>query len=224
LHLRRLLHSSRRNLRRGGAFALKQAVTSLQPEAGGDGVSWADDAGFRIANTNRHGITMHQERAMSPLSTTTRLAAAAMVLALSGCYYPYGYYPYGANGYYSTVPASATQTAVPVNASGEPVGALNQHDPIPAPPPPSVTTSGSYSVPAISTQPVAASQQVYVPAPAPAYPAYYPYPAYPAYYGYGYGYPAYWGPSVSIGFWGGGCCWGGHWGGGWGGGWHGHYH
>lgn len=159
---------------------------------------------------------------MSPLSATTRLAAAAMVLALSGCYYPYGYYPYGANGYYATVPASSTQTAVPVTANGEPVGALNQHDPIPAPPPPSVTTSGSYSVPATSSAAAVANQQVYVPAPAPAYPAYYPYPAYPAYYGYGYPYPAYWGPSVSIGFggyWGHGCCWGGHWGGGW----HGHY-
>jgi hypothetical protein len=166
---------------------------------------------------------MYQESVMSPLSAITRFASAVAVLALSGCYYPYGYYPYGYNGYYATVPASATQTAVPLTASGEPAPAVDQRGQIPAPPPPSVTTSGSYAVP---SAPYTSTQQVYVPAPAPAYPAYYPYPAYPAYYGY----PAYWGPSVSIGFagyWGGGCCWGGHWGGyhgGWGGGWHGHYH
>jgi hypothetical protein len=166
---------------------------------------------------NHRGIELHQEHAMSPLSAFTRLGAAAAALALSGCYYPYGYYPYGANGYYATTPGAA-QTSVPVTASGEPAGALSQHNPIPAPPPPSVTTSGGYVVP--STAPVAASQQVYVPAPAvaPAYSAY-PYAAYP-----------YAGPSVSIGFggyWGGGCCWGGGWHGGWGGGWHGgggHWH
>jgi hypothetical protein len=168
---------------------------------------------------------------MSPLSAITRLASAAAAMALFGCYYPYGYYPYGANGYYTSGPGSYAQNGVPVTASGEPVPALNQHDPIPAPPPPSVTTSGSYAVP--SGPNYTATQQAYVPAPAPAYPAYYPpyypYPAYP-YYGYG-PYPAYWGPSVSIGFggyWGGGCCWGGGWhGGGWhGGGWHGggHWH
>ena len=174
---------------------------------------------------------------MSPLSAITRLASAAAALALGGCYYPYGYYPYGANGYYATVPASTAQMGVPVTASGEPAPALDQHNPIPAPPPPSVTASGSYVVPsAAATAPnYATTQQVYVPAPAPAYPAYPAYPyGYPAYYGYGYGYgyPAYWGPSVSIGFggyWGGGggCCWGGGWHGG-GGGWHGdggwHYH
>ena len=154
---------------------------------------------------------------MSPLSATTRFAAAAAVLALAGCYYPYGYYPYGANGYYATAPGYAAQTAVPVSASGEPLPALNNHASIPAPPPPSVTASGSYTVPSASYAPTQ-QQQVYAPAAAPGYaaypapaPAYYPYPAYPAYpayYGYGYGYP-YYGPSVSIGFagfWGGGCC------------------
>jgi hypothetical protein len=188
-------------------------------------------------NINRRGIQTYQERAMSFLSVTSRLAAGAAVLALAGCYYPYGYYPYGANGYYANVPGPSTQTGVPVTASGEPQPALDNHEPIPAPPPPSVTTSGSYTVPSASYA-ASQQQQVYVPAAAPAYsgyPAadYYPYPAYPYYgYGYGYGYP-YYGPSVSIGFagyWGGGCCWGGggwHGGGGWGGGWHGgggHWH
>jgi hypothetical protein len=190
-----------------------------------------------LSNINHRGIELHQEHAMSPLSAITRLGAAAAALALAGCYYPYGYYPYGANGYYPTTGSS--QTSVAVNANGEPVGALNQHNPIPAPPPPSVTASGSYVVP--SPAATATSQQIYTPAPdvGPAYSSYpyaaYPYaaPAYPYYgYGYGYGYP-YWGPSVSVGFagfWGGGCCWGGGWhGGGWhGGGWHGggggHWH
>ena len=98
---------------------------------------------------------------MSPLSAITRLGAAAAALALAGCYYPYGYYPYGANGYYPTTGSS--QTSVAVNANGEPVGALNQHNPIPAPPPPSVTASGSYVVP--SPAATAASQQIYTPAP-----------------------------------------------------------
>ncbi|HEY2000491.1 hypothetical protein, partial [Paraburkholderia sp.] len=165
---------------------------------------------------------------MSILSAITRLASAATVLALGGCYYPYGYYPYG-NGYYATVPAAGTQTAVPVTASGEPAPALNQPGSIPAPPPPSVTASANYTVPSNPGTYVAPSAGSTYVVPAPGYPAYpgyaaypaYPYPAYPAYYGY----PGYWGgPAVSIGFagyWGGGCCWGGGWhGGGWhGGGW-----
>jgi hypothetical protein len=77
---------------------------------------------------------------MSPLSVITRLGAAAAALALAGCYYPYGYYPYGANGYYPTTPGSSSQS-VAVNANGEPVGALNQRNAIPAPPPPSGATT-----------------------------------------------------------------------------------
>ncbi len=131
--------------------------------------------------------------------TGIALGGAACVLTLSGCYYPYGYYPAGYYPYYATVPAAATQQAVPVGPADSSAG---QQQVQPGPP-------ATYAV---------AAPPVYV---APVYPAYYP-PVYPAYYGY----PGWWGPSVSIGFgfggyWGGHRGWGGH--GGWGGG-HGHWH
>jgi hypothetical protein len=45
---------------------------------------------------------------MKPVPATARFASAAALLALSGCYYPYGYYPYGYYGY-PPVPTVATQ-------------------------------------------------------------------------------------------------------------------
>ncbi len=134
--------------------------------------------------------------------TGMALAGAVGVLTLSGCYYPYGYYPAGYypagySPYYATVPANATQQAVPVG-QGDPSAAPQQQQAQAAQQIPPAT----YAV---------AAPPVYA---APVYPAYYP-PPYPAYYGY----PGWYGPSVSIGFgFGGYCC--GH--GGWGG--HGHWH
>ncbi|CAB3680959.1 hypothetical protein [Paraburkholderia rhynchosiae] len=120
------------------------------------------------------------------------LSSAASVLLLSGCYYPYGYYP-GYYPYYATVPASATQREVPLGTTGD--ASVQQQSPQQIQPAQSDSAS---SPPAY----VVAQPPVYV---APAYPAYYPPPVYPAWYGYGY--PAWYGPAVSIGF---GWSWGGH--------------
>lgn len=125
--------------------------------------------------------------------------AALCALSLSGCYYPYGYYP-SASYYpaaYSTVPATAVQQDAPTGPADAQSQQQQQQQ---------QQAQGSQQNP--PTYAVAAPP-VYV-APAPAYPAYYPPPVYPAYYGY----PGYYGPSVSIGI-------GGYWGGGWG---HRHWH
>lgn len=136
---------------------------------------------------------------MQPSPATARASGAVALLALSGCYYPYGYFPYG---YYPAAPAYATQREVPAQGYGLANGADAQNIP-----------------------PASQGAAGYV-APAPMYvvPAYYPayYPPYPW-----YGWPGWWVPSVSFsfGYWGGGHGhWGGHgghWGGGHGGG-HGH--
>ncbi|WP_025598824.1 hypothetical protein [Burkholderia sp. WSM2230] len=134
------------------------------------------------------------------------LSGAAGALLLSGCYYPYGYYPayypsaYPA--YYATVPASATQREVPLgtidDSSGGQQSAPQSSQSAPV-------QQGQQAQPGPDTSPpayVVAQPPVYV---APAYPAYYPPPVYPAWYGYGY--PGWYGPAVSIGFgwsWGGG--------------------
>ncbi|WP_168794606.1 hypothetical protein [Paraburkholderia aromaticivorans] len=136
--------------------------------------------------------------------TGMALGGAVCMLALSGCYYPYGYYPGGYNPYYATVPAGSTQQAVPVGQDN-------------------LTAAQQQQLQQQQQQQAQAGQQIPPPtyavaAPpvyAPAYPVYYPPPVYPAYYGY----PGWYGPSVAIGFgFGGSCC--GH--GGWGG--HGHWH
>lgn len=122
------------------------------------------------------------------------LCGAAGAVVLSGCYYPYGYYPGYYPAYYATVPASAAQREVPVGAAGgvgtDPQagqqamqGQQGQH----------VEQHPGSSYPPATY--VVAQPPVYV---APAYPAYYPPPVYPPWYGYGY--PGWYGPSVSIGF------------------------
>ncbi|TAL96566.1 MAG: hypothetical protein EPN73_09820 [Paraburkholderia sp.] len=119
---------------------------------------------------------------MKPVSIILRSAGAALLLTLSGCYYPYGYYPYGYG--YSAVPLATTQQDVPVGQQPDQNGVYTQAPPAQAQSNPASTG--------------------YVPPAYTAVPAYYPaYPAYPAYYGY----PAWYGPSVAIGFgfWG-GCC------------------
>lgn len=155
----------------------------------------------RVVNTFC-AISQRLPRGFSRLSRTgVALCSAVCVLTLSGCYYPYGYYPGGYYPYYATVPAGAAQQEVQVGQAGS-QGTQQQQQALAAqqnPPP-------TYAVAAVPPPPV------YV---APAYPAYYPPPVYPAYYGY----PGWYGPSVSIGF-GFGGYWGGH--GGWGG--HGHRH
>ena len=147
------------------------------------------------------------------------LGGAVCMLTLSGCYYPYGYYPGAYSPYYATVPAGATQQDLGV-AQNDPA-ALQQQQQLQA-----QQAQQAQSQPRAAQQvPPATYATAVVPPPpvyvAPAYPAYYAppvYPAYPAYYG---GYPGWYGPSVSIGF-GFGGYWGGH--GGWGGGGHGHWH
>lgn len=128
------------------------------------------------------------------------LGGVVCALTLSGCYYPYGYYP-AYYPYYGAVPANATQQAVPL--SQDPSSAAQQQQ--------QQAQSAQQSPP--PTYAVAAPP-VYV-APPPPYPVYYPPPVYPAYYGY----PGWYGPSVSIGF-----GFGGYWGGHGGGGGHGHWH
>ncbi|MFM0344534.1 hypothetical protein [Paraburkholderia sp. RL17-347-BIC-D] len=150
-------------------------------------------------------LPLRFSRSLPRLSQTgIALGGAVCVLTLSGCYYPYGYYPGGAYPYYATVPAAGTQQAVPVgqdDSSGAQQLQQQQQQ--------QQAQTGQQGPP--PTYAVAAPP-VYV---APPYPAYYPPPVYPAYYGY----PGWYGPSVSIGFgFGGYCC--GH--GGWGG--HGHWH
>lgn len=147
-------------------------------------------------------------RGLPRLSRTgVALAGAACALTLSGCYYPYGYYP-GYYPYYAygTVPANGAQQDVPVGTAGD--SAISQQQQAQAA---QQARANSQSEPpsyAVAQPP----PPVYV---APAYPVYYPPPVYPAYYGYGY--PGWYGPSVSIGFgFGGHCCgrgWGGrgHW-------------
>ncbi|WP_434106699.1 hypothetical protein [Paraburkholderia caffeinilytica] len=137
--------------------------------------------------------------------TGIAFAGAVCVLTLSGCYYPYGYYP-GAYPYYAygTVPATDVQREVPVGTADDPATSQQQQ-----------AQASQQARANAQTQPptyAVAQPPVYV---APAYPVYYPPPVYPAYYGY----PGWYGPSVSIGF-----GFGGYWGGrgGWGG--HGHWH
>jgi len=127
---------------------------------------------------------------MKPFPATARAGSALALLALSGCYYvgP-GYYPYG---YYPAVPAVATQHEVPAQDYSFPNGADAQNIPPASPGEPAfVSPTPMYVAPAY-------------------YPAYYPpyYPPYPW-----YGWPGWWGPSVSFsfGYWGGGH--GGHGGG-----------
>lgn len=148
----------------------------------------------RVINTYR-ASSQWPSRGFSRLSRTgVALGGAIGILTLSGCYYPYGYYPAGYPAYYATVPSTATQQAVPAG-QGDPADAQQQQ-----------AQAAQQNAP---TYAVAATPPVYM---APAYPAYYPpvYPAYPAYYPY----PAYYGPSIAIGV-------GGYWGGGWG---HHHWH
>jgi hypothetical protein len=149
---------------------------------------------FRIINTFC-AIGQRLPRGFTRLSQTgVALGGAVCVLSLSGCYYPYGYYPAGYYPYYATVPATATQQEIPAGQADSSTAQQQQPETGQQSPPP------TYAV---------AAPPVYV---APAYPAYYP-PVYPAYYGY----PGWYGPSVSIGF-GFGGYWGGHGGG------HGHRH
>ncbi|MFM0737225.1 hypothetical protein PQQ51_08275 [Paraburkholderia xenovorans] len=145
--------------------------------------------------------------------TGLALVGALGMLSLSGCYYPYGYYPgayypSGYSPYYATVPAGATQQDVQVGAP-DPSLQQSQQAQQQAAQQAQQAQNAQQNPPTYAVAAVPAP--VYV---APAYPAYYP-PPYPAYYGY----PGWYGPSVSIGF-----GFGGYWGGrgGWGG--HGHYH
>jgi hypothetical protein len=187
---------------------VKHAVTVLQSCSRRESVSsnrYAIDEGVRF-NEERvmKSRVINDFRARGPwppraflwLSRSgVAVGGALCVMALSGCYYPYGYYPSGYYpAYYSTVPATAVQQDAPVGQSGSADPQQQQAQMAQQVPPP--------------TYPVAAPP-VYV---APAYPAYYPPPVYPAYPAW-YGYPGYYGPSVSIGI-------GGYWGGG---GW-GHHH
>ena len=142
--------------------------------------------------------SVRNERSARTLRPAPKLgAAAAALLALSGCYYypPYAYGPY----YYGTVPiASAQQEAM-----------VTQTAPNPAP---AAVPDAQYPGPLYSSPPVALAVPAW-----PAYPAAYPpYPAYPAAYPAYYPWPAYgwgWGvPAVSFGF--------GYWGGGGGRHWH----
>jgi hypothetical protein len=132
------------------------------------------------------------------------LLGAASVLTLSGCYYPYGYYPS-----YAAVPSAATQREVQVDQNGTPVAQSQQ----PLTPDQQAQAEAQYrqaqQAQASGYAGTAAPAPVYVAPAYAAYPAYYPYPAYPAYYGY----PGWWGgPSVSVGFgfWGGHGGYGGH--------------
>src|SRR5690349_12535377 len=118
-----------------------------------------------------------QEQVMKPLKATSQARSTVAVVmlsaAVSGCYYyaPYGYVPYG-----------ETPTAV-----------VQQY--------PFMMSDASASDGASGTT---ASTNTYAPSAAPVFvaPAYYPvpYPAnYPVAYPY-YGWPAWWGPSVSLRF------------------------
>ncbi|WP_144145986.1 hypothetical protein [Paraburkholderia sp. BCC1884] len=176
----------------------------------------------RVINSLR-AIGQRLPRAFSLGSPVSRsglvLSSAACVLALSGCYYPYGYYPGGYYPYYATVPAGATQQAVPVGPGpADQYGA--QQDPQQGQAQPQAQAQYQQAQPNPPATYAVAAPPVYA---APVYPAYYPPPLYPAYYGY----PGWYGPSVSIGFGFGGYWGGGHGGGGWGGGGHGgggHWH
>ncbi|MFM0041274.1 hypothetical protein PQR05_28265 [Paraburkholderia sediminicola] len=155
-------------------------------------------------------ISQRLPRGLPRLSRTgIALAGAACMLTLSGCYYPYGYYP-GYYPYYAygTVPPTDVQREVAVGTAGDSATSQQQQ-----------AQAAQQARANAQSQPpsyAVAQPPVYVAPPYPAYPAYYPPPVYPAYYGY----PGWYGPSVSIGF-----GFGGYWGGGrggWGG--HGHYH
>lgn len=147
----------------------------------------------RIINSFR-AMSQWPPRRFSRLSQTgVAFGGALCALTLSGCYYPYGYYPSGYYpAYYSTVPSTAAQQDVPVGQAG-PGDAQSQQQQQAGT---QAAQQGSPPTYAVAAPPV------YV---APAYPAYYPpvSPPYPAYYGY----PYYYGPSLSIGI-------GGYWGGG----------
>jgi hypothetical protein len=189
---------------------VKYAVTVLQSCLHHGGVSsshYAPNRGVRCKQervmkspvfNSLCAIGQRLPRGLPRLSRTgIALAGAACALTLSGCYYPYGYYP-GYYPYYAygTVPANGAQQEVPLGTAGDSATSQQQQ-----------ARANSQSQPpsyAVAEPP----PPVYV---APAYPVYYPPPVYPAYYGY----PGWYGPSVSIGF-GFGCCgrgWGGrgHW-------------
>ncbi|ONQ84085.1 hypothetical protein A8E07_23365, partial [Burkholderia cenocepacia] len=126
---------------------------------------------------------------MNPISAARPAVVALAALALGGCYYtsPYGYAPY-----YAPVPATVTQREIPA---------------APTAPGPAASTVPQAEVDVGPAVPVYVAP-AYVPPPYP----YAPYPyAYPAYYSGWYG------PPVTIGFWG---RWGGGYWGGRGGYWH----
>jgi len=101
------------------------------------------------------------------------LSGAASALLLSGCYYPYGYYPgyYAAYpSYYATVPASAAQREVPLGTTGDSQGQQSMQQQS------AQAQYGQQPQPGAAASPpayVVAQPPVYV---APAYPAYYPPP------------------------------------------------
>jgi hypothetical protein len=125
------------------------------------------------------------------------LCGAAGAVMLTGCYYPYGYYPGYYPAYYATVPASAAQREVPVGTVGgtgtDPQAGQQAMQGQQGQQGQQVEQQPGSSYPPATY--VVAQPPVYV---APAYPAYYPPPVYPPWYGYGY--PGWYGPSVSIGF------------------------
>ncbi|CAB3747263.1 hypothetical protein [Paraburkholderia humisilvae] len=165
---------------------------------------------------------------MNPLPTAARVSGAAVVLALSGCYYPYPYGYYGAAPYpaaYPTTPgpSAATQRDPALGPGYAPAGpeaeaqgadpnANDANNDGEAPPPiaqSQMPPQGPGQGPEQGPGQGPAPYTVYAPPPPVAVaPAYYPpYPAYPAYYPYPYPYPAYygygpgwWGPSISFGF------------------------
>jgi hypothetical protein len=162
---------------------------------------------------------------MNTLPAAARVSgAAAIALALSGCYYvgpyPYGYYgaapypsPYATTGAPSAVQGAAPgdeangQYAAPVGPDNEPEDAdpnayaANGN----APPLPQNGQAGPQAGAQMQQGPQEPPPAgVYAPPPpVVAAPAYYPaYPAYPAYYPPyygGYGWPG-WGPGVALNF------------------------
>jgi hypothetical protein len=139
-----------------------------------------------VRTPQRHGVaTLNQEHFMNPFPTAARVSGAAVVLALSGCYYvgpyPYGYYgaaPYPAAYSTQAVPSAATQRDQALGPNNAPTGP--EGEPESADPNAYGTNNGYGAAPPQGAQ-------------AQAYPAYYP-----AYYGYGW--PGWWGPSVSFRF------------------------
>jgi hypothetical protein len=163
-----------------------------------------------VRTPQRHGVaTLNQEHFMNPFPTAARVSGAAVVLALSGCYYvgpyPYGYYgaaPYPAAYSTQAVPSAATQRDQALGPNNAPTGP--EGEPESADPNAYGTNNGYGAAPPQGAQAQAPGPAgVYAPPPVAVAPAYYPaYPAYPAYYPayYGYGWPGWWGPSVSFRF------------------------